>query len=71
MVGKKSKHLNVLIDPSFQGVNRLFLYDLKMLLGREIHNQYYFPTAKIKDYNIMANEINLFDQLIKKRFKNI
>ena len=46
MVGKKSKHLNVFIDPSFQGVNRLFLYDLKMLLGREITTNIIFQLQK-------------------------
>ena len=37
--------------------------------GRESHKQYYLPTVEIKDYNVMINGINLFDQLIKNDLK--
>ena len=32
---------------------------------RESHEQYYFPAVEIKDYNVMINERNFFDQPIK------
>ena len=33
--------------------------------GRESHKQYYLPTEEIKDYNVMIDGRNFFDQLIK------
>ena len=37
--------------------------------GRESHKQYYLPTEEIKDYNVMINERNFFDQPIKSDIK--
>ena len=56
----QNRHLDFLIDPSFQGVNRPF--DEK---GRESYKQCYLPTVEIKDYNVMINGINFFDQPTK------
>ena len=42
--------------------------------GRESHKQYYLPTVEIKDYNVMIDGRNFFDQLIKyylKTYDNI
>ena len=42
--------------------------------GRESLKQYYLPTVEIKDYNVMIDGINFFDQSIKndlKTFDNI
>ena len=33
--------------------------------GRESHKQYYLPTGEIKDYNVIIDGRNFFDQLIK------
>ena len=33
--------------------------------GRKSHKQYYLPIVKIKDYNLMINGRNFFDQAIK------
>ena len=41
---------------------------------RESHKQYYLPNVEIKDYNIMLDRGNLFDQPIKidlKTYDNI
>ena len=35
----------------------------------ESHKQYYFPTVEIKDYNVVIDGRNLFDQLIKNDLK--
>ena len=37
----------------------------------ESHNKDHIPTVEIKDYNVMINGRNIFDQLIKNDFKNI
>ena len=57
--------LNHLIEPSFQGVNRLFVLAFENDDDRTSDEQYYLPTVEIKDYNIMINSENFFDQPIK------
>ena len=61
----RNRYLDFLIDPRFQVVNRLFVLSFKDDDGRESHNQYYLPTVKIKDYYVMIDGINFFDQPIK------
>ena len=61
----KNRYLDFLIDPSFQGVDRTFVLSFKDDDGRESRKQYYLPTMKIKDYNVMIDGRNFFDQPIK------
>ena len=61
----QNRYLDFLIDPSFQGVNRLFVLSFKDDDGRQSHKQYYLPTVEIKDYNVMIDGRNFFDQSIK------
>ena len=37
--------------------------------GQKGHKQYYLPTVEIKDYNVMIDGRNFFDQPIKNDFK--
>ena len=67
-------NLNHLVEPSFQGVNRLFVLAFENDDDRTIDEKYYLPTVEIKDYNIMINGENFFDQPIKNNkvtFENI
>ena len=67
-------HLDVLIYPSFQEVNRLFVLPFNALDDRTGHSRYYLPTAKVKDYNVMIDRKKFFDQPIKsclKTYENI
>ena len=57
--------LNHLVEPSFQGVNRLFVLAFENDDDRTSDGRYYLPTVKIKDYNIVINGENCFDQPIK------
>ena len=61
----QNPNLNHLVEPSFQGVNRLFVLVFENDDDRTSHYEYYFPTVEIKDYNIMINGENFFDQPIK------
>ena len=61
----QNPNLNHLVEPSFQGVNRLFLLAIESDDHRTSNDRYYLPTVEIKDYNIMINGENLFDQPIK------
>ena len=62
----QNRYLNQLIDPSFQGVNRLFVLILRMKMI-EHHTQ-------LKDYNVVIDGRNFFDQPINsmtKTYENI
>ena len=61
----QNPNLNHLVEPSFQGVNRLFVLAFENDDNRTSDAQYYLPTVEIKDYNIMINGENFFDQPIK------
>ena len=58
-------NLNHLVEPSFQGVNRLFVLAFENDDDRTSDDEYYLQTVEIKDYNIMINGENFFDQPIK------
>ena len=61
----QNPNLNQLVEPSFQGVNRLFVLAFEGDDNRTAHDSYYLPTVEIKDYNIMINGKNIFAQPIK------
>ena len=61
----QNPNLNHLVKPSFQGVNRLFVLAFENDEQRTTHNAYYLPNVEIKNYNIMINGENFFDQPIK------
>ena len=61
-------YLDFLIDPSFQGVNKLVL-PFNALDDRTGHSRYYLPTAKVEDYTVMIDGNNFFDQPIKNDIK--
>ena len=65
----QNRCLDFLIDPSFQGVNIIFVLSFKDDDGQEKHNQYYLLTVEIKDYNVMINERYFLDQPIKNDLK--
>ena len=57
--------LNHLVEPSFQGVNRLFVLAFSNDNHRISTKRYNLPDVEIKKYNIMINGENFFDQPIK------
>ena len=61
----QNPNLNHLVEPSFQGVNRLFVLAFENDNYRKSDERYYLPNVEIKDYNIMINGKNFFDQPIK------
>ena len=62
---RRNPNLNYLIEPSFQGVNRLFILAFENDTQRTSHSNYYLPSVEIKNYNIVINGENFFDQPIK------
>ena len=70
----KNRYLNYLINPSFQGVNRLFALSFENENDRTSQSTYYIPKVEIKDYNVMIDGKNFFDQAIDsmtKTYENI
>ena len=58
----QDRYLNHLINPSFQGVNRLFVLSFKNENNRSSPSTCYFPKVEIKDCNGMIDGKNFFDQ---------
>ena len=58
-------HIKHLIDPSFQGVNRLFVLSFENDEHQRSSKQYFFSTIEIKGYNVMIDGKNFFDQPVK------
>ena len=70
----QNRYLNHLINPSFQWVIRLFLIPFENEDQRKSHSTYYLPKIEIKDYNVMIDRRNLFDQptnSMTKTYENI
>ena len=61
----QNQNLNHLVEPSFQGVNRLFVLAFEDDAQRTSNKRYYIPNVEIKDYNVMIDGKNFFDQPIK------
>ena len=72
-----NENLNHLIEPSFQGINRLFVLAFEHDNDndwRTSNKRYYIPNVEIKDYNKITDGKNFFDQPVKSNkvtYKNI
>ena len=61
--------MNHLVNPSFEGVDRLFVSSFENENDRTSHSNYYLPKVEIKDYNVMIDGKNFFDQPINSDLK--
>ena len=61
----QNPNLNHLIEPSFQGVNRLFVLAFENDTQRKSNKIHYIPNVEIKDYNVMIDGKNFFEQPVK------
>ena len=62
---RQDPNLNHLVQASIQGVNRFFGLAFENDTQRTSQCGYYLPNAEIKDYDIVINGENFFDQPIK------
>ena len=67
-VQEQNRHLDYLIDSSFRGVKRLFILSFENNTGRVSYKRYYLSRVEIKNYNVMTDGRNVFDQPVKKLF---
>ena len=65
----QSRYLTHLVNPSFQGVDRLFVLSFENENDRTSHSNYYLPKVEIKDCNVMIDGKNIFDQAINSDLK--
>ena len=61
----QNTNLNHLIEPSFQGVNRIFVLAFENDAQRISNKRYYIPNVEIKDYNVMIDGKSFLDQPVK------
>ena len=61
----QNANLNHLIEPSFHSVNRLLVLAFEDDAQRTSNKKYYIPNVEIKDYNVMTDGKNVFDQPVK------
>ena len=64
-VQQKKPILDFLVEPSFQGVNRLFVLSFENNGGRTSYIRYYLMLVEIKDCNAVIDGRNDFDKPVK------
>ena len=64
-VEQQNQYLDFLINSSFQGVNRLFVLSFDHTNGRTSYKRNYPAVVEIKDYDIVIDARNFFDQPVK------
>ena len=60
-----NNNLNILIDPTFTNVNRLFVLAYQTADDRQSFSQFYLPKVMVKDFNITIDKLAFFDFPIK------
>ena len=58
-------NLNILIDPTFTNVNRLFVLAYQTAYDRQSFSQFYLPRVIVKDFNVIIDKLAFFDLPIK------
>ena len=61
----QNPNLNNLVEPIFQVVNRSFVLAFENAAQRTSNKRYYLTNVELKDYNVMIDGKNLFDQPVK------
>ena len=60
-----NNNLNILIDPTFTNVNRLFVLAYQNADDRQSFSQFYLPIVMVKDYNVVIDKLAFFELSIK------
>ena len=60
-----NNNLNILIDPTFTNVNRLFVLAYQNADDRQEFSQFYLPKVLGKDFNVIIDKLAFFDLPIK------
>ena len=64
-----NNNLNILIDPTFTNVNKLFVLSYQVDANnndnRQSFSEFYLPRVIIKDFNVIIDKLPFFDLPIK------
>ena len=60
-----NNNLNILIDPTFTNVNRLFVLAYQNADDRQSFSQFYLPRVMVKGNNVIIDKLAFFDLPIK------
>ena len=60
-----NNNLNILVDPTFTNVNRLFVLAYQTADDRQSYSQFYLPKVMVKDYNVIIDKFAFFNLPIK------
>ena len=60
-----NNNLNILIDPTFTNVNRLFALAYQNADDRQTFSQFHLPKVMVKDFNVIIDKLAFFDLPIK------
>ena len=60
-----NNNFNILVDPTFTNVNRLFVLAYRTADDRQSYSQFYLPRVMVKDYNVIIDKLAFFDLPIK------
>ena len=60
-----NNNLNIVIDPTFTNVNRLFVLAYQIADDRESYSQFYLPKVMVKDYNVIIDKLAFLDLPLK------
>ena len=61
-----NNNLNILIDPTFTNVNRLFVLAYGQVNNdRQSFSRFYLPNVMVKDYDVIIDKLAFFDLPIK------
>ena len=60
-----NNNLNILVEPTFTNVNRLFVLAYQTADDRQSYSQFYLPKVMVKHYNIIIDKLAFFDLPIK------
>ena len=63
--GAANDSLNILIDPTFTNVNRLFVLAYQAGANRQSFSQFYLPRVTVKDFNVLIDKLAFFYLPIK------
>ena len=60
-----NNNLNILIDPTFTNINRLFVLAYQNADDRQSFSQFYLPKVLVKDFNVIIDKLAFFELPIK------
>ena len=66
---RQNQYSYFLIDPSFQGIKRVYVFSFENKNDRTANTGYYLPEIEIKNYNVKIDGKNVFDQPISNGIK--